>query len=170
MELILTKYRVNTPIERVRGLEEIPIVVYCTFENSGKEYEASGVVLCKDLCLVDKSIEEAINRAKGSATKYFSSSKPTTQSKETNSNPEKMVDLIKNSLSGKVSQELRKVKSREVYDQMLDLAKDDKQNTVKQLCEALGIDNIVIDKWTNVEALSLISTMEQMTEPLSESL
>lgn len=162
MSYQMTKCKL-APIDRIRGCVAIPVIVACTFERDGKEYEVSGMALCND----EAGLQEAYATAVTKAEELFKTLAPVMEPI-----PDKgpVESLIKSMVDFTAETERKKyIKNVEEYNQMNSLATEEKQKTVNGLCEALGITpiDILSNGWTMIEVLVLINYLEKMTEPIA---
>lgn len=167
MNYKLIKSCIQTQIDRIRGLEEIVVVVNCTFEVNRQLLEIPGVALCKSIS-TEQSLQETVNTAIENARANLAlqlKNEPMSSSINTN-----LTKVMKDMVAIGASHEVKKVTNRGDLDKLYEIAGDDKQLKITGLCEALGIDIIDVkgDSWTNVEALVLINALEKLTAPLVE--
>lgn len=158
----LISFKINDHIDRIRGAEEIVISVSCKFQDGSNVTEVSGLGLCTAASNLNDAVKAAIENAKEnlSLVSQLQASGP----KDT----EKISQLIRTTLSTKVALEAKKNSSNEAeLKRMYEIVGEDKQQKISGLCEALGIDKIVINEWTNIEALVLITYLEKMTDPIA---
>lgn len=153
------------PIERIRGEDLISVIVECNFINStGKIYTVSGISLCKSAGEIEKAYLKAVENARENVKLL-----DIKETMSTTGNTEVIGELLRQTIASDVAVKVRKeATSRTTYDEMNSLAGEHLQIKIDQLCEALGIVHIDITKWTNVEALVLISSLEKMAQPLAE--
>lgn len=156
---------VNSPIDRIRGAEEILINMECTFVDNQEYRTVTGVAVCKSVADIPVTgIKDALNNAELQLTNLginFESNKKTNQM---------LSKVMKAVIAPSVATEVKK-SNRSDLDKMYELADETKQVKITGLCEALGIDiiDVVTNEWTNVEVLILTNYLEKMTEPLLEA-
>lgn len=163
MNYVLTNCTISGPIERIRGESLITIPVTCTFEVGHQQYTVSGVSNCESASDIANGFLDAVNNAKSNLEGILNIA-PQAKTE----NPKVLTDLVKMSIESTMATELkRRALSRPDYEELMELANEDKQTRVNNLCDALGIDPIQVYKsWTNIEVLVLVEYLEKLTTPL----
>jgi hypothetical protein len=160
MNFRLTGCKITSSIDKIRGGTAIPLVVECTFEVQGETVVVSGIATCSSEDKLNDAYKEAIENAKATVRDAISKSSGN------------LDNLIRQLVSPSVSAETKKLAkdiSKDEFKKLYEPADFNKQKEVNNLCEALGIQPIIVEgEWTMIEALTLISQLNRMTEPLLE--
>ncbi len=162
----------DSPIERIRGSEQIRVSVRANFKIQGLDYEVSGIALTKSdsSTALQEAYDSAILDAEANLRKILSRNGNLAGNKV-------MSNFLKELLQPKVSEE--KVKREEmvmndpkVLDKDRDIQRlqgptdEIRQKKINELCETLGIEPICVmgdEPWTLLESLALITELEAKT-------
>lgn len=160
MKYKLISCSVSGPIERVRGADQIPINVLCTFETPKGHITMPGVGLTVNPSTINVAIQDGIKEAEQNLLKYHS--------EESGVPNPALAKVVRQMIAPQVQTKLKGIGKSEL-DKMYEVADAEKQQRITDLCEALGIDiiDIVSDQWTNVEIMLLATYLEKLTEPLT---
>ena len=164
MNYELTKCVIAGQVDRIRGETNIIVPVTCTFKVGAREYQVSGVASVADADSISLAIPEAVKNAKEHFEKMF-----TVQATESTGTPTinpNLSKVMKLAISTNVEEKVKKCKSRDEYDKMMEPAGEHLQHKITGLCEALGIDiiDVLTDEWSSIEVLVLSNYLEKMTE------
>lgn len=150
-------FRIVSPIDRIRGSQEIPIVVSCTFLYGQREVEVSGVYACLDPAKLEEATLKAIENARTNLQMI----------QETPSRiNEALSKLIKATISTEVTRFVKTAPQGELT-KMYEPCGDHTQDKITGLCETLGIDIIDVSDFLYVEALVLIEYLEKLARPVA---
>lgn len=149
MELTLISSTIEK-FDRVRGSDEIIMLVNCIFSNGATR---SGVAIATDLSDIEGLRQRAIEDAKSQLNMLsYGGTK--------SSIPEKLVKVL---ITPQVDSEIKKIRSRDEYDKLHEIADEEKQKKIATVCDVLGIDIIDVSTWTNLEVFVLLNALENMT-------
>jgi hypothetical protein len=160
----------DAPVERIRGSEKIRVSVRATFNVSGQEVAVSGLAVTS----VDSevSLREAFKQALADAESNVKLILERNKKGE-DELASLVKDLIQPRLEDKRTREKQKLENDprvvnmdETIKKLNGPADENRQNTINDLCETLGIEPIIIigeNPWTLLEALALIEELKQRT-------
>lgn len=171
MKYRLLGYHYDSPIERIRGSNEVRVSIIATFSIAGIKYQVPGVSMTNTIDNINEATKSALENAIQNVESLVEANSNISQ---VNNMSNIIKSLIQPSLKEKenkmmdtINNDPKVLDKQRNIDRLQGPADETRQTKINELCEVLGIEPIIVagdDPWSMLEALALIEELKLKTE------